>query len=336
MTVIRMNTEDVRTAAWQVDQAAGDLYLKPSKLRSAANSLSGLWQGGKSSKFTKQIRALATQLKGEVISLQRLAKQVQAEVVEWEETDRTGFQVFGELQKSSIASFLPLLYAIPKYGLNKELNKIKQRDEYFANGVKELLGNKAYKGLVSDLEKEGLGLRLPDKNKTIVGSKKGKIIDVEFYDDPKASVYGGYNPGTDRFRIDTDPGHLKDPKELADTLAHEMQHAIDDKKGLLNSNFYDAILAGGDKKKLETILQREFQKKLDTEARAFTRGDAIKSNISYIDDGKISVSEVSKVPTPYLADWGKQINELGFIKGKFTARVTLNQNQLVVTLDKKK
>ena len=84
MTTIRMDSDEVRTAAWQVDKAAGDLYLKPSKLRSAANSLSGLWQGGKSSHFASMLRGLATELRREVISLQRLATQVRNEVAEWE------------------------------------------------------------------------------------------------------------------------------------------------------------------------------------------------------------------------------------------------------------
>ena len=89
MSVIRMETENVRAAAHKVDLAAGDLYMKPSKLRSIASSLTGVWDGGHASAYAAELRKYAQILQKEVINLQGLAQRLRAEVNEWEEKSRT-------------------------------------------------------------------------------------------------------------------------------------------------------------------------------------------------------------------------------------------------------
>lgn len=90
MSVIRMETENVRAAAQKVDWAAGELYYKPSKMRSVASSLTSAWEGGHASAYAAELRRLAGILQTEVINLQRLAQRLRREVDEWEEADRNG------------------------------------------------------------------------------------------------------------------------------------------------------------------------------------------------------------------------------------------------------
>jgi len=140
MTVIRMNTENVRTAASQVDQAAGDLHPKSSKLRSAANSLSGAWEGG--SEQAKEIRALANDLKKEVANLQRLAQRVTTETDEWEKADR-------ELSRSmsGIASILPFGMGITS-GISRNTIRDLRGAVAKAKAFSKVRLGKSYKGQI--------------------------------------------------------------------------------------------------------------------------------------------------------------------------------------------
>lgn len=109
MSIIRMDTEEVRTAAWQVDYASAELYLKPSKIKGFANSLANMWQGGKATEFAADLRALADVLQTEVITFQRLAQQAKNEVAEWESKDSFG----GSTEPSFYRNLLPALSILP-------------------------------------------------------------------------------------------------------------------------------------------------------------------------------------------------------------------------------
>ena len=71
MAEIHMETENVREAARQIDLLAGELYYQPGKLNNLGNSLSGMWQGGKSGRFAaRRFRWLSGRLRGHVIGSQ--------------------------------------------------------------------------------------------------------------------------------------------------------------------------------------------------------------------------------------------------------------------------
>jgi uncharacterized protein YukE len=84
MATLHMQTENVRSAASRLDQAVNELDRKPDEIKSAASSLKGAWQGGRSSYYATELRKLADTLQDELIDLERLARQLQKEVDEWE------------------------------------------------------------------------------------------------------------------------------------------------------------------------------------------------------------------------------------------------------------
>ncbi|OQY90412.1 MAG: hypothetical protein B6D38_03725 [Anaerolineae bacterium UTCFX1] len=99
MTRIHMDTEVVRETARLLNWTAGELDSLPSKLKNLAGSISGAWQGGRSSHYANELRKVSNNLQQEVVNLQRLAVRVGSEVNEWEDADAA----FGRIA-STIAS----------------------------------------------------------------------------------------------------------------------------------------------------------------------------------------------------------------------------------------
>ena len=87
MSTIRMETENVSDAARKIDYAVQELSLKPRRLKSAANSLTGAWKGGKARYFAGELKKKAKILETEVANLQQLAQRMRNEVNEWEMAD---------------------------------------------------------------------------------------------------------------------------------------------------------------------------------------------------------------------------------------------------------
>jgi hypothetical protein len=87
MSVIHMETENVREAARRIDLVVAELYYKPGSLKNTASELQGAWEGGQASRFARDIRRQADLLQREVVNLQRLAAQARREVDEWEQAD---------------------------------------------------------------------------------------------------------------------------------------------------------------------------------------------------------------------------------------------------------
>jgi|APSaa5957512622_1039677.scaffolds.fasta_scaffold40442_2 hypothetical protein len=87
MTMIRMETENVRDAAVKIDYAVQELSLKPRRMRSAANSLKSAWSGRQASKLAGELKNKAALLDAEVDNLQMLAQRMRNEVSEWEYAD---------------------------------------------------------------------------------------------------------------------------------------------------------------------------------------------------------------------------------------------------------
>lgn len=102
MTTLHMDTEIVEDAANQMDRVNGDLYFKPNKIRSAANTLQNAWQGGNATYFASELRRAAQILGEESIHLQKLAKRLRSEVVEWEEADHLGVTAWREINEHRV------------------------------------------------------------------------------------------------------------------------------------------------------------------------------------------------------------------------------------------
>ena len=87
MSMIRMETENVRDAASKIDFAVQELSLKPRRMSGVANSLKSAWSGRQASKLAGELKKKASILDTEVGNLQQLAQRMRNEVSEWEGAD---------------------------------------------------------------------------------------------------------------------------------------------------------------------------------------------------------------------------------------------------------
>jgi len=90
MSMIRMETENVRDAARKIDFAVQELSFKPRRLKSAANSLKSAWHGRQASKLAGELKRKARLLDAEVDNLQMLAQRMRNEISEWQGADSLG------------------------------------------------------------------------------------------------------------------------------------------------------------------------------------------------------------------------------------------------------
>jgi WXG100 family type VII secretion target len=133
--------------------------------------------------------------------------------------------------------------------------------------------------LIEKATENGLAFRLP--NGTIIGCQEGdaRIIDVKTGDLDWA--YGQYVNANTEITIDNDIlSRVRSKEELAGTLAHEMQHALDYHTGKIGK---------------EEGLEAFYQDRIDSEIRAWERGEAVTENREYQDDGHMTGEERQKI-----------------------------------------
>jgi WXG100 family type VII secretion target len=134
--------------------------------------------------------------------------------------------------------------------------------------------------LIREATEAKLGFRLP--NGTVIGYQgdDGRVVEVKFDDLDRA--YGSYSKGKNVITIDDDTSSLSRSKEdIAGTLAHEMQHALDYHTGKI--------------RKEQEGLEGFYQDRIDSEIRAWERGDAVSNNRAYQDDGHMTGEERQKI-----------------------------------------
>jgi hypothetical protein len=106
MSMIRMETENVRDAARKIDYAVQELSLKPRRLKSAANSLKSAWRSRQATRFANELKRKAAILDNEVVNLQQLAQRMRNEVSEWESQGghfgNGQHQIHGEFLRGSL------------------------------------------------------------------------------------------------------------------------------------------------------------------------------------------------------------------------------------------
>jgi|APSaa5957512622_1039677.scaffolds.fasta_scaffold38449_1 uncharacterized protein YukE len=120
MSMIRMETENVRDTASKIDFAVQELTFKPRRLKSAANSLKSAWRGRQASKLAGELKRKAKILDTEVANLQQLAQRMRNEVREWEGSDTLGAEKWGGVV--NYKSFSPLNSQILAQEENEEFN----------------------------------------------------------------------------------------------------------------------------------------------------------------------------------------------------------------------
>lgn len=323
---IHMETERVYDAARQLTQVAEEIQQHSSQLVNQVMSIN--WQAPSREAFVVEFRELIQKMTATAENGILLADRIRREADEWLETDAASGS-----ELSALATVLPAMNISKFFG-----NSWSDFTGYFVppdlnEGMDYVLSTDAGRELIEEAKKNGLGFRLPDGR--IVGDEEGKIIPIRF-GDAGENNNGSYHPNPDE-NFDTQDQELVISEEwwkrrftmtgrdgLGNTLAHEMQHALDDKKGLLGDPSYSGDLQ--DESAVEKHLETYFQKSVDTEVRAWTRGGAVEVDKSYQDDGKTSASEAKWIlDKGYEATYEKNINQSGF-GDKYTADVYLDES----------
>lgn len=319
-STIHMETDRVRDVARQFSLTGEQIQQDTTRLLREVMAID--WQAPSREIFVLDLKQLIQKLETFAENGIQLAGKVQHEVDEWQEVDSSGGTSLASIAVApamSASKFLGNTWSNIK-GLFDPAN--------FNEGVDYILSTEAGKQLIEEAKKNGIGFKLPDGR--IIGDENGKIIPVRFGDSGEGArgVYK-LNPDGDLKTQDQEivisddwlvrRTELNGRDGLGNTLAHEMQHALDDQKGLMEFKPFHGSL--NDETAVERYLQGDVEKYVATEVRAWERGNAVEIDRAYVDDGVISGREAQKIlDRGYEATYEKAINESDFGK-KYTADV---------------
>jgi uncharacterized protein YukE len=101
MTTIHMETERAREMALQLDRWAESLLASASSLRSAANRLSGAWEGPRAETFNGNFRTWVKGFESQAEQLQNLSLRLGREVDEWQTTDSDSTDGWQSISRTS-------------------------------------------------------------------------------------------------------------------------------------------------------------------------------------------------------------------------------------------
>lgn len=97
MSVLHMETDQVRGAARQMDEWAMRMWNRERDLRATSGMLSLAWRGDRADRFLQQFRAWLGRYQTQVEELQSLALRLLREVEEWELAAASGVRTWQEI-----------------------------------------------------------------------------------------------------------------------------------------------------------------------------------------------------------------------------------------------
>jgi hypothetical protein len=320
-----MEIERVRVGAKQLSQTAEQLQGGCSRLLTQVRGIN--WQGPSREDFIRQYEQMIRNIIAAAEEGIVLGQRVQREIDEWQEADQTGsseWSALAVLPAMTFSKFLGNTWSNFKGVFDPaDLNE----------GINYMLSTDAGKELIKEAEEKNLGFRLPDGR--IIGAKDGKIIPIRFGDSGEGTrgVYrldpdGNAQTEDQEIVISNDwltrRMELSGRDGLGNTLAHEMQHAVDDQKGLLSTPPFEGSL--DDEAAVEKQLGGELQQQVATEVRAWERGSAVEIDRAYRDDGAVSRQEAQDILNKgYEERYEKALNDSAIGK-KYTADVYLDES----------
>lgn len=203
-----------------------------------------------------------------------------------------------------------------------------EQDDYLLQQFsKNLLRSPRGKEFLEELKRENLGFRLPDG--TILGYPDGKIIPIQISETDTLvgglDIEGASLNDTNRDGIANDPSiviseewlrqkNAINHQEASATLAHEMQHQLDDHMG--RTVYCDSSrMESMGEKELETYISQSTQTRYESEIRAWKLSHEINS------------WESGDVPEETYANvYESQISEYPGVLGKYHVKVELGEN----------
>lgn len=299
MSILHMETELVRQLAQQIKDFSSHTDEFTQKIKSLSTTFD--WEGSSKSEFLDNIEANLRSLGSTSLHLSKLSDDVNKEVDQWENNDKSFVDHFQMLSLTNISlSFSAISW---KQGWNS-----------FIESFPFLLPRKALADAIPLLNSSTAGKDLlelaNDQKITFIiietGEKLGYMGEdgtvIYIYTKDKLLGDGEYNPSEYTITIDNDVLR-KSEISLAAILAHEMQHAIDIKmypfpnsdtiKDEDIQNFFD--LSSDKQKEIEDLFSKVVKYQLETEVRAYARTDAVENGTNYFDDGILTKSEAQSI-----------------------------------------
>ncbi len=287
MPLLHMQTEEVRGTGRLLRQTAATIQTEAQNLSTAVNNLATQWQGPSSNQFRSQIEPLLQQLMRVSEKGSELDARVQREVDQWEQTDaglssnqkNNGIGNPGVLEgiRDIFVPFFP-------YDISEGINYLEDQP--------------AGEDLIELARENGITFQLPNGEFVGYQGDDGEVVVIEFGDS-----IGGGTYIDDKITISNGIlNRVRSKEELASVLAHEMQHAIDDNTGLRHDSINTDELAGYFEQSPET--QQSIRERLandletnylDSEIRAYQRGEAVKNGTEYQDDGVMTRQERQEI-----------------------------------------
>ena len=165
-------------------------------------------------------------------------------------------------------------------------------------GLSYIKDTDAGKDLVKQAEQAHVLFIFPDG--TQMGDPNGHKVIVDF-GNTDTDINGFYSPDPDKNPLTEDQKIIisdtwwkrfgQGKGSLADVLSHEMQHAIDDRNGLMTVQSPDT----NDPRSIERAYSDYLTKTVASEVRAFDRGYAVEFDRPYQDDGVTTHAEADRI-----------------------------------------
>lgn len=297
MPTIHMDVEISRQLARTLDQQAYEIMLKVEDLQKFTQKLANSWYcGKKSANFLSELNRCIVQLETKNNELTKLVIRVNREIDEWIDIDSSGQRSIKGIS-DSIFNFTSSLYSL--YTLRAVIK------EYTLNETWDfLIGTQTGKELEELAKIYDICFVLPDGS--TIGNPEGEKIYIEFGDTGEGLGYQVENKIIISDSLDV---KYKGVDVMGGILAHEMQHAIDRKAGLLLD--YSGYKDITDPQLLEEFLEQRTLTRIGSEVRAFERFENVIDGTQYIDDGITSSTEIQNIiiDQGYESIYENQLNE---------------------------
>lgn len=302
-SIIHLQPEAVLEVSRALIQTAEEIDIAFRTLLDKARNIP--WESPRRERYVSEYRtlvqnALKTAAEGETLGL-----RLRREVEEWLEVDANGKKKLEELSKG------------PKFTeIGPDWFRTLRRmvDPYDLSEVLDFLDDtEAGRRLIEEARRLGICFKILPEG-ILVGDPDGKIVTIRF--DQTEPGTGGYQNGDEIVVSDSYLGR-QDVGELASTMGHEMQHALDRQNGDLQS--YEGIDAYlDDPAQLESFLEHRTETRIASEVRAYESGDSILGDNAYQDDGITTTAETEDIlySRGYESIYEEQLNKM--LEGRYT------------------
>nr|MBN1228689.1 hypothetical protein [Anaerolineae bacterium] len=270
MSTLQMNSDQVRDVSRQVEHFADDLEYLRCELNRVVDLLRGSWQGGASGVFIGDLGYLVRQAERCMEDGYGLAERMRDEATQWELMDqRFGDTTVSGAYTSHDNSFWnPISWFRSSPRPTVSLN----------DGMSYIQNTSSGRDLLRQAQRARLRFRLPDGTSFGYSGRGQRTVNISYSSMEEGT--GGYYADSSRvIRLQSRQGFAaQSESDLAEVLAHEMQHALDYRLGRIRPQ--PTMPSESQYRRWSSARQAQWRRELadyyesrvDSERRAYERG----------------------------------------------------------------